>query len=188
MKIERNIWAVIIVLIVIIFAQRECSRPYPVNPSGITIVVDTIYDLEIKRDSIHFPVPYLVIETVIDTVLIDVDTAAILHDYFAMRIYNDTLVDDDDLYFSISDTVHRNRLLGRSFEYQNRRPVGFDVSVDIPSPKRNFYIGGMIMGSPDHFGAGPGIAYQAKDMNLYAYQYDLINNNHHITFFWKLGR
>ena len=47
----------------------------------------------------------------------DVDTAAILNDYYRQRIYNDTLINDQFVTLMLRDTVYNNKLLGRTVHY-----------------------------------------------------------------------
>lgn len=66
------------------------------------------------------PVPskYIIVE-----VPVDVDTAAILKDYYTQKIYDDTLVNNNRLNLVLRDTVYNNKLLGRTVNYTISTPV-----------------------------------------------------------------
>jgi hypothetical protein len=51
-----------------------------------------------------------------------VDTAAILRDYFAQRIYEDSTLIDEHLTLTIRDTISENTISGRSIAYDLRIP------------------------------------------------------------------
>lgn len=92
----------------------------------------TVYDTTLKviRDTVNppqkvIPVPYKVIKDTfwVDTVRIQADTAAILADYFAKRVYSDTLLNDSTALIAVLDTIQFNRRVGtRQLRYINRLP------------------------------------------------------------------
>lgn len=92
----------------------------------------TVYDTTLKviRDTVNppqkvIPVPYKVIKDTfwVDTVWIPADTAAILADYFAKRVYADTLLNDSTALIAVLDTIQFNRKVGqRELRYINRVP------------------------------------------------------------------
>lgn len=73
-------------------------------------------------DSLFLPMPvpgkYIIVE-----VPADVDTAAILKDYYTQKIYDDTLVHNNRLNLVLRDTVYNNKLLGRTVNYTLSNPV-----------------------------------------------------------------
>lgn len=92
----------------------------------------TVYDTTLKviTDTVNPPqkvihVPYEVLKDTfwIDTIRIPADTAAILADYFAKRVYADTLLNDSTALIAVSDTIQFNRRVGmRQLSYINRLP------------------------------------------------------------------
>ena len=92
----------------------------------------TVYDTTLKviRDTVNppqkvIPVPYEVLRDTfwVDTVKIPADTAAILADYFAKRVYADTLLNDSTALIAVLDTIQFNRRVGqRELKYINRLP------------------------------------------------------------------
>lgn len=184
---KNNILIVLLIVIGVLFIQRECSRPTPAEPETI---VEYIYDTIIDIDTVNIPVPYEVVTTVWDTIikyeLQDVDTAEILRDYFAVRLYSDTIINNDELRVVLNDSVHQNRLWGeRVVEYQNFRPVSAECP-ECPKPATKVFIGGSILGSPTQFGAGPTVGLLTKRDNLYTLDYDVLNKTYKVSMYWKL--
>ena len=99
------------------------------TPQNVVTVHDTT--LRVITDTVNPPqkvihVPYKVLRDTfwVDTVKIPADTAAILSDYFAKRVYNDTLLSDSSAFIAVSDTIQFNRRVGlRQLRYINRRPT-----------------------------------------------------------------
>jgi hypothetical protein len=60
--------------------------------------------------------------TIYDTVPQDVDTALILRDYFARRIYPDRNWKNDTVDIHVTDTISQNRLMGNSMRYRIKIP------------------------------------------------------------------
>lgn len=86
------------------------------NSSGIGTeivhVTDTLFlPSPVQVDSIIVPVPA------------EIDTAAILNQYFTKHIYRDTLIQTKFVKVHITDTVYMNRLLGRVVDYNLSFPV-----------------------------------------------------------------
>lgn len=82
-----------------------------------TVVHDTIFD------TIPQYVPQWVYrkpDTVVETA--DVDTAAILEDYFATYTYSDT-IDRDSLTIYIDDEISKNRIASRNVKYEMIHPT-----------------------------------------------------------------
>jgi len=145
---------VIIVLIVILLLQRCGGSPEPVQPS---VKRDTIW---IVKDSTIVTKPQVVktIEIPIDRwsteYLPDTNYANLLKQYvelaskhIAQNVYNDTIKIDSTGWVSIKDTVSKNRLTTRSFEYKFKYPK-ITETITIPEKKKNqMYVGGMISGN-----------------------------------------
>ena len=188
MKIK-DLLLTLLVVIVILFIQRECSRDTVITDPEVTI--EYIYDSIPVEKIVEVPVPYKVIYTEYDTIIkteyLPVDTVAILRDYFAFRIYKDTIIDTEDLRVVLRDTIHQNRIWSeRVVSYQNFRPIDVNVQVECPTIRNKWFIGGNIGGSPEVFGAGPSLSLVTKKDNMYHYNYDIINNVHSIGLLWKI--
>jgi hypothetical protein len=171
---------VIIVLLFLVLTKKE--QQVITSEPIVTIHYDSVPYEVIK------PVPYPV--RVIDTVRIpaDVDTMAILADYFLFRIYVDTIINTADLKVTVVDSVHQNRLFGRRYAvYQNFRPIEFEVECPPPPKIRNeYFVGVSIMGAPHKFGMGPSVGVNTREYGLYTYNYDIVNNTHQVSMFGNI--
>ncbi len=111
--------------------------------SEIKLIEQIIYrDTTIyKSKNVYVPTPYpvevLKYDTIYKTEHIEIDTAAILADYFKEFYYSDTIINDSTALIIIYDTVSKNRISARQWLYQNRRPTVINnFSVAIPKPLR----------------------------------------------------
>lgn len=80
---------------------------------GDTIRIDSIIEIPVPSPAVEVQVP----------VPAEVDTAAILADYYVQRMYNDTLVDNEFVTLMLRDTVYNNKLLGRTVHYNLSIPT-----------------------------------------------------------------
>lgn len=184
---------IILILLALLFLQRECSRPPAHNP-----VPDTIRITRVEYDSfpVYKPVPkpYPVEVIRVDTFPAIVDTATILRDFFAKNIYNRTLLDDSVAYIALLDTVTQNQLQNSFLTYQNRRPTIIEnITVIHPPPPQRFqlYAGGFLQSAirnpqSEIFGAGPSIFAKTRRDHLYGIGYDAFNKSYQIHALWKI--
>ncbi len=78
------------------------------------------------------PVPYEVIKPVFvdrwriitqyDTIY-KIDTVQVLGDYFTAKHYNDTLLDSEDAFIRVEETIYMNAIFDRRLFFQNKRAV-----------------------------------------------------------------
>jgi hypothetical protein len=74
--------------------------------------------------------------------LVNVDTAALLYDYFAKNIYNDTLHLPDSLgYVFLTDTITKNKIEGRKFIAKVKEKVITNTTIVKELPKTKFFYG-----------------------------------------------
>lgn len=108
-------WAAIALLAIALAAslQRGCHRKGDILVETV-VVTDTIRG----TDSVFFPVPYRVIETMTDTIYID--TAKVVSDYFAEKSYSLTF-EDTALTAKADITVKRNSIELAKFDYEMLR-------------------------------------------------------------------
>ena len=144
----------IIGLIIVILLMRACSsngdgnkgQQIKIDGKKYTIVKHTI-DTIIKpvTQTVFKPGETIYIDRpVIVKVPADVDTAAILKDYYTKYPYKDTLRLDEGLgYVAVSDTIFKNRILNRKFDsHVNKVTVRETLYVE-PAPKIQMFIGGV---------------------------------------------
>lgn len=172
---------IISVLLIFIWWQHSCNKPAPCPPVPEIVKIDTVW--KAVRDTTYITRPG-VVKTVpgkLDTVWITefeykkVDTGAILKDYFATRIYHDSLKlkgDSSGLVYGtiyVTDTIHRNELQAHGWTVNLKLPV-IEKTVQLPvKPSNAFYGGGMLQGNrfmPVN-GGGPVLFYRTKGDKLY---------------------
>lgn len=74
--------------------------------------------------------------------LINVDTVALLHDYFAKNIYKDTLHLPDSLgTVAVTDTIYKNQLLGRTFNASVKQRTIKETMIVKELPKTKVFYG-----------------------------------------------
>jgi len=74
--------------------------------------------------------------------LVNVDTVALLHDYFAKNIYKDTLHLPDSLgIVSLIDTITQNKILGRTFNASVKQRTIKETMIVKELPKTKVFYG-----------------------------------------------
>lgn len=172
--------------------MRACS-PSPITCPEIkpqTVKIDTIW---IKGDDsiVYRPKPYKVYLPS-DTVYIDVDTLAILKDYFSKVVYQDTIKLDTIGYLLVRDTISQNRIQNRKVIENYQIPIVTKTvtnNVIIPA-KTQLYIGFEVAGNKknpiNYF--GPNLTLKTKKDQLYSLGTGLSTEgiNYKIGTSWKI--
>jgi len=160
----------------------------PPNKDTVSVKHDTVWT-EVKKDTqyipkwdtiVHqLPVAFYVTDTLYLESLPVVDTLAILKDYFAKVVYNDTLHLFDG-YVLIKDTISQNRIAARQFIANFRIPHD-STTVILHQPKRNlFYIGAGVYGNNSGSilkGVSTSLAYKSKNDYIYELSTSFIQYN-----------
>lgn len=153
---------ILFIAIVILLVLRKCGgKPAEIKE---TIKIDTVYK-DVKADTFYIPqrfVTYLPgkvpkpLEKWDTLYLIEpTDTAAILQGYYSFNLYSDTVKVQDYGSAIISDTVSRNRVLGRGVKYNLKIPeVTKTITRTIIEKKNQFYVGAGMFGNPKEIAAG----------------------------------
>lgn len=115
----------------------------------------------------------------------DVDTSAILRDYFSKNFYQDTIWSDSSYLAIIKDTISRNRITYRQFEVNQFRKTRTITRTITKYPQQAIYIGAGAGKFGEEFGLTGNVHYRSSDM-LYSLGYDVINSNVTISASWKL--
>lgn len=179
-------YVIIIILIGIIFLQRECHRCPEVTAS---YRVDTVPgDVVPSVIELSRPDPYFIF---VDTGRrMFVDTAAILRDYFARVVYLDTLKDDSTAFIAILDTVTQNRLMGRHLLYANRKPTSIihTTTIQPADPERlKLYAGAMFALTPERSDLGPALIMMTPRGAGYSYAYGINEKTHTLSIVWRIS-
>lgn len=131
----------IIFLILFIILMRMCqgSKSVPDKPK-ITIVESIKYDTIYNEVTKYVP-KWTEKKLPPDTVYKDVDTAAILKNYFAEYTYSDT-INHDTVKIYINDKVSKNKIISRDVKYKILYPIKtITIKEKHYINQREFYIG-----------------------------------------------
>ena len=151
---------------------------------------DTIY---VFKDSIVYrpgkKIPYEVLVDRFIYVPTKIDTNAVINAYFAKVVYKDTLKIDSIGYVSVTDTLYKNKILGRSWAYKIQQKTIKDYMIVKEAPRNQLYIGGSILAGDDRIIAGPQVLWKTKADNIYsmnAYVDPYGNQYYGFSLNWKI--
>jgi hypothetical protein len=146
-----NIKNIAIVLLIVIVAFQQCGgnkkgtgEIVKVDGKKYELIKHTIDTVEVIKTKIvtkkgadiyHETIKEVIIPTI-------VDTAALLKDYFAKNIYNDTLHLPDSLgYVFLTDTITQNKIEGRTFNASVKQRTIKETTIVKELPKMQVYFG-----------------------------------------------
>lgn len=194
--IKQNFSLVVIaLLVIIILLQRSCtSQP---TEKEIIKIEGKKYEV-IKRDTVIKTVTQTVYrpgEIIYKEVPIyveiptDVDTLAILKNYFAINVYKDTLHLKDSLgYVSIIDSITQNGIKSRYFDANINK---FENNTYLKELNTQLYLGGSLgIQKPDNLLLGANAFLKTKQDKVYGIS---IGVNSHLdpyiygTLLWKIS-
>jgi len=181
-------WIIAFILLIVVIFQRSCVQPPTVivEPPEIVYVYDTIPKIIIQKET------ELRIDTIIVTEYLphNIDTLAILADYFSKVKYFDVLLDDSSAFIALAETVYKNRITERELTFINRQPVKayikepYPVPVPITTPR--IFVGGELSTGMYGQGVALGFGYTDNKKGLITYHYDLIHKEHRIGYHIEL--
>ena len=181
-------WLVpILFILFIIFIARECTNPLPPQEPTIEIVKDTVWDT-IAGDDIRVPYPVYQDTGSTKWKYKDIDTAAILTDYFSTVFYRDTILNDSSAIFIVKDSIHMNRIKVRETSYKlYNKAINTTTTITEPAKLRNkVFVGLGAGGSPTSFGLSLNLMLITKKDNAYSISYDGLNKDIWFTMYWKI--
>lgn len=156
---------IIAALISIIMLMRVCSPPKPPEAPQVVTEVDTMWVYKEIPVEVKVPVPYGV--PVDRPVPVNVDTAAILKDYFAVRYYKDSVAIDTIGHVIVEDSVSQNTITYRKTYGDYTIPVIKETTtITLPPERKTQVYGGFMIGAPVLV-AGPQFTLKTKNDNLY---------------------
>lgn len=175
----------IILLIALLFLQRECSRPEPQQPVN-TVTIEKYYDT--TRYITQLAVPYPVEKIIHVEIPANVDTSAILREFFSRNVYHRVLKDDTLAFIALQDTVSRNSLGRSSLIYSNRRPTQIITNMTIlADPVNKVFVGPAIGGNLEgDFILGASALLVTRRDNAYQLTIDPFNKGLITTAYWKI--
>ena len=183
-------YIIIIVLLAIIFLQRECNTS--TKDSGcnhsVEVVIDTIHDtVEILS------VQYVPSISYIDTGSVlwkyhTIDTALILSDYFSKYYYQDTILNDTFGLIILRDTITQNKISYRNphISIYPRLIKQTTLLKQVAPPKAKLFLGLGLGRNLTHFSLSPSLMLITKKETAYSLSYDLLNQDIYFTMYWKI--
>jgi hypothetical protein len=152
-----SILEIVVLILLIIILLQKCGGN-PENPTAPQITRDTVW---VHTDSTILSKPQLIktepyavpIDRWNTEYLPDTNYSKLVLQYqelvkelLSINHYRDSLPVDSLGYVIVNDTMSRNTILGRSFDYNFHYPV-ITNTITIPEPKRTqWYVGGTIQG------------------------------------------
>jgi len=187
---------VIAILVIIILLQRSCTGPVK-GEKEIIKIEGKKYEV-IKRDTIIKLVTQTVYKPgeviyrdvpVYVEVPADVDTAAILKNYFAINIYKDTLNLKDSLgYIAILDSITQNGILSRQYDARLNK---IQTNTFLKELNTQFYLGGSLgMQLPDNLLIGGNALLKTKQDKVYGLGFGInsqLDPYIYGTMLWKIS-
>lgn len=181
MTIERNIYRIILALAIgyILFLQM-CNRPGPCPEQEVlSVKVDTGYIIDQFKSAWQKPKPDTVImpgkkpqpEIIYQDgpptyIMNDVDTAAILQDYFAKVYYRDSLATEYGT-ITIEDTISLNRIQARRWQTNFIIPVVTKTITQSAKPRNQVYAGFSGLFGQTNIGAEINLSLKNKKDQVY---------------------
>ena len=145
----------IVILLFIILTQNRSCNSSKIEPTVVTVhdtawtVHDSLIIKKLKiKEVIHDTLPP---EYIADTSYpkLKAQYDALVFDHLAKNIYTDTLKLDTLGYVAIADTVHKNKLQNRSYNYNYKIPtIHTTTTITKYAPAKNqLYVGGGVDGN-----------------------------------------
>lgn len=155
--LKKNLLNTIILVLLTVVVLQRCEWGEPAPPPSVKR--DTVW---VIKDSTVYSKPQ-----VIKTIPVDVHHDSIIKEYIpdtnysklvvqyqnlvqellAKNIYKDSLKIDSIGYVHVTDTVTKNNLTGRSYNYNLKYPIIKETITIHPKPKNQLYVGGAVMGN-----------------------------------------
>lgn len=139
------------VLLICVLAQLECGKKPAVPGKDVKVngkkyeVIKTVIDTEYVKGDIQWKKGKTIYleYTIHDTIPQKVDTGVILKDYYAKRIYTDTVSSKYGSIY-IKDTVSENKIVGRNIDPVLMIPVVKETQIVKEKPKNQLFIGSSV--------------------------------------------
>jgi len=180
----------IVVLIALLFFQRSCSSTPTPEPEVIT-------KIEVRYDTIETVkevyVPKWRTRVVTETISIptEIDTTAILQDYYTKYFYSDTLQIDTVGFAIINDTISRNTVLARDVRTNILIPTT-TITKEIYLNKNELYWGVGLQGRTDQINyLGTELLWRTKKRSTYGFGLGVNQDFQPVLsgrMYWKIGK
>jgi hypothetical protein len=189
MKVNLNTFLIVAGFIVFWFLS-QCGKPAGSEiPNGDTIRVETTKIVDNSTHEILKPVhhTYYKTDSIFIAVPAAVDTEDVIRKYFTTNVYTDTLTDSLIQAF-ITDTIEKNMLKARRFQYKILRPQTVVHNLILEESTRNkIFVGAFADYSPPYLSAGISAAVLNKREQLLLLEYNPFHDGVRIGFASKLS-
>lgn len=186
-KITSLIPILIVILIIVVIVQNftmSKQTPATIKIDGrkyniVKEVIDTVEVEKIKevrkgKDTVYLDT------TIYVRVPVGIDTLSVIRDYFAKRVYKDTLFLPDSLGFVyIVDTITKNSVESRFFRARVKERVITDTKIVKDPPRDQLFVGlnSQFGGGSFVTSVGGSLIYKSKNDKLYQLGGGITNNN-----------
>jgi hypothetical protein len=180
-------WFIIVILMIIIAIQHECSNQHQPHVSQ-TIIIDTVIDTIVNHSTSYYP-KFIYCDTgSVKWLSKPIDTASILSDYFSRILYIDTLQNDSNAFVVIVDTISRNRIVYRqkNITLFPRQITKTELIKAANIPSRQLFIGAQVNNASNSYGFSPTILYQSKKETTLSFSYDIFNKSYYFGVYFPL--
>jgi hypothetical protein len=160
---------------------------------GSSTITDTIisYDTIITEKISYIPRWKTKYITKTDTIPANIDTVAILKDYYAKYFYVDTIYIDTLGYAVINDTISRNSIISRGIKSNFLIP-NKTVTNTFYINQREFYLGLGLSGKTDQINyLGGELLFKSKKHQVYGFGIGINQNFQPVLsgrMYWKIGK
>jgi hypothetical protein len=205
LKNLKNITIIVLIGLIVVSQFRSCTPDWPWNktsPDTIKVKSDTTY-IKVKEEvQTYVPKWRTKIKIKTDTVKIErfknVDTIAIITDYYSAYRYSDTIrlsyVDSlgKRYYFGnavLIDTISQNKITGKGILWNYKIPIiTRTITIQTP-PRRQLYVGAGTAFNRTNFvdNVSGGLIYKTKQDKIYQFSLGLGNRGGAISPFLGAG-
>ena len=162
---------VVFIIITGLFIYRDFIRSP--KPNDTVIITDTIPgDTVFRQITVHVPKPVYIDTGSTLWKFRDIDTAAILKNYFSKVFYSDTILDINSFEAVIQDSLTQNRIAWRSVQFKNLKPTQINHYYPV-NTGQGFYPGIGFGTSPEGLRIGLGAIYKTKGK----WQFSIMGDN-----------
>jgi hypothetical protein len=195
--IKKNYIVLLIGILILIILLQRCGGNKSVAEKP-RVKIDTVW---IKHDSIVYSKPKVIkvikgikeIQYVPDTsyTKLVIQYKDLVDLYTAQNVFSDTLRIDSIGYVNVKDTITKNIIKGRNYNYNLKYPVVTKTITLQPTPKTQVYVGGGLQGDQysmiNEFSTG--LLLKTKQDQIFGL-YTGIDNNGRIQYglqsYWKI--
>jgi hypothetical protein len=152
----------IAVLIFFIFDKSKYIGQEPV----IVTKVDTVYSKDtIVKVRQGNDIPFEIYRVLEDTIH---DTIQVLSDYYATRVYKDTITQDSSKFY-IQDSISQNKILNREFKAEIAYKTIYNTTTITKKDKNAIYLGFLtdLRAFDNKLGLGIGLGYYTPKKGLF---------------------